>query len=200
MCYPCSSPAAHRAWGTIPDGTSAALVAVRCLSVWPLGRQYFLLMGLEQGACVWHHQSLLILLKVNGYLPARVPARRASFPKGQQSPAVSFSTDAVCSMNRVCTVNRTHTIHRGSGTGSRRTTNHVSGTRPDTTTFLCWISALLVTFSCEMPIRFPGGSLWWQPDAASFYNPSLGAGTWIRGKSFLVYLRPVLYAIFTSWG
>lgn len=82
MCYPCSFPAAHRAWGTIPDGTSAALVAVRCLSVWPLGRQYFLLMGLEQGACVWHHQSLLILLKVNGYLPARVPARRARFPKG----------------------------------------------------------------------------------------------------------------------
>ena len=58
-------------------------------------------------------------------------------PKGQQSPAVSFLTDAVCSMNRVCTANRTHTIHRGSGTGSRRTTNHVSGTRPDTTTFLC---------------------------------------------------------------
>ena len=48
----CSFSAAHRAWGTIPDGTSAALVAVRCLSVWPLGRQYFLLMGLEQGACV----------------------------------------------------------------------------------------------------------------------------------------------------
>ena len=40
MCYPCSFPAAHRAWGTIPDGTSAALVAVCCLTVWPLVRQH----------------------------------------------------------------------------------------------------------------------------------------------------------------
>lgn len=109
MCYSGSFPASHGDWGTIPDGTSAACGTVHSLPVWPLSRQYLPLMKLEQGACVWHHQSLLILLKVNGYLPARVPARRASFPKGQQSPAVSFSTDAVCSMNRVCTVNRTHT-------------------------------------------------------------------------------------------
>ncbi|MBQ8457896.1 MAG: hypothetical protein IJ540_09880 [Prevotella sp.] len=47
MCYPVSSPAAHGAWGTIPDGTSAALVAVRCLSVWPLGRQYLHLMAFD---------------------------------------------------------------------------------------------------------------------------------------------------------
>ena len=40
MCYPCSFPAAHRAWETITDGTSAALVAVCCLTVWPLVRQH----------------------------------------------------------------------------------------------------------------------------------------------------------------
>ena len=39
MHYPWSVPASHGDWGTIPDGTSAALVAVLCLSVWPMGRQ-----------------------------------------------------------------------------------------------------------------------------------------------------------------
>ena len=82
MCYPGSFPASHGDWGTIPDGTSAACGTVHSLPVWPLSRQYLHLMKLEQDACVWHHQSLLILLKVNGYLSARVPARRASFPKG----------------------------------------------------------------------------------------------------------------------
>lgn len=39
MCYPGPLSASHRDWFTDLDGTSAALVAVRCLSVWPLGRQ-----------------------------------------------------------------------------------------------------------------------------------------------------------------
>ena len=68
MCYPCSFPAAHRAWGTIPDGTSAALVAVRCLSVWPLGRQYFLLMGLEHFRLHPTPPLSLFCLKVHEYL------------------------------------------------------------------------------------------------------------------------------------
>ena len=40
MCYPCPLSASHGDWFSDLDGTSAALVAVRCLSVWPLGRQY----------------------------------------------------------------------------------------------------------------------------------------------------------------
>ena len=90
---------------TLNKGRSAAAMAVNTAMVhtyWEIGRQIvefeqkgnekaanmvllgtiIHLMGLEQGACVWHHQSLLILLKVNGYLSARVPARRARFPKG----------------------------------------------------------------------------------------------------------------------
>jgi len=39
MCYPGPFSASHGDWFPDLDGTSAALVAVRCLSVWPLGRQ-----------------------------------------------------------------------------------------------------------------------------------------------------------------
>ena len=174
MCYPGSFPAAHRDWGTIPDGTSAACGTVHSLPVWPLSRQFIPLMKLEQGACVWHHQSLLILLKVNRYLPARVPARRARFPKGaaesggvlyRHRRTVRWIEYARHTAHTQSTVSQTHV--------SARPQYHDDGTRPDTTTFLCWISALLVTFSCEIPIRLPGESLWWQPDAASLEGLSL---------------------------
>ena len=122
----------------------------------------------------WWHESLLILLKVNRYLPARVPARRARFPKGaaesggvlyRHRRTVRWIEYARHTAHTQSTVSQTHV--------SARPQYHDDGTRPDTTTFLCWISALLVTFSCEIPIRLSGGSLWWQPDAASLEGLSL---------------------------
>ena len=138
MCCPGSFPASHGDWGTIPDSTSAACGTVHSLPVWPLSRQYLPLMGLEQGACVWHHQSLLILLKVNRYLPARVPARRASFPKGaaesggvlyRHRRTVRWIEYARHTAHTQSTVSQTHV--------SARPQYHDDGTRPDTTTFLC---------------------------------------------------------------
>ena len=52
-------PGSSGAWGTITDGTSAALVAVCCLTVWPLVRQHKQLITTNTINKQQHHHWLI---------------------------------------------------------------------------------------------------------------------------------------------